>query len=297
MKTWLRTAGSWTWAGLLCLGMTQAVQAQQHGVHMLQHGIYTPPGAIGSRQAMRGGPIRCFFQPVEIIAPPGATISLVEKGRFNEAKPAPRKAGLVLGQVYRLRITNIPFEPGREVFPTIELIDRLHPPKGQEVRFAVPIELTQEDLEMALEGKFVTRVVYLENPDNALPLPADLANDESYDVLPSEDPLEVADRIGRPIAILRMGGRLPDDVNGADQSFLGNCPPLLNIASDPNDTPVQATDVAAKVEPPRRGDAEGEKAAIEQEQKAAARAAAFDRAVDDETAHQMKSAFDFGVKK
>lgn len=296
MKTWLRTAGSWVCTGLLCLGMTTAVYAQQQGVHMLQHGIYTPPGAIGSRQAMRGGPIRCFFQPVEIIAPPGAMISLVEKGRFNEAKPAPRKAGLVLGQVYRLRITNIPFEPGREVFPTIELVDRLHPPKGQEVRFAAPIEFTQEDLELALEGKFVTRVVYLENPDNALPVSGDAIDEASYDVLPSEDPLEVADRIGRPIAIVRLGGRLPDDATGkVDRAFMGNCPPLLNIASDPNDTPVQVTDTSHPIEPRKRGDAE--KRREEEEQQAAERAAAFYRAVDDETVQQIKSAFDFGVKE
>jgi hypothetical protein len=296
MKTWLRTAGGWVWTGLLCLGMTQAVQAQQQGVHMLQHGIYTPPGAIGSRQAMRGGPIRCFFQPVEIIAPPGATISLVEKGRFNEAQPAPRKAGLVLGQVYRLRITNIPFEPGREVFPTIELVDRLHPPKGQEVRFAVPIEFTQEDLELALEGKFVTRVVYLEDPDNALPASGDAIDEASFEVLPSEDPLEVADRSGRPIAIVRLGGRLPDDATGkVDRAFMGNCPPLLNIASDPNDAPVQVTDVAVSVEPQGRGDAE--KKREREEKEAVERAAAFYRAVDDETVQQIKSAFDFGVKE
>ncbi len=292
MKTWLRSAGSWSLGCVLCLGMAHGAGAQQNGVHLLQHGIYTPPGAIGSRQTMRGGPIRCFFQPVEIVAPPGASVSLVEKGRFNEPKPAPRKAGLILGQVYRLRITNIPFEPGREVFPTIELIDRLHPPKGQEVRFAVPIEITQEDLELALDGKFVTRVVYLENPDDAMPVSADKVGNESFDALPSEDPLEVADRIGRPIAILRMGGRLPEDATGKDQSFLGNCPPLLNIASDPNESPVQATD-AAQLETQRSGVAERDRQTA---RKAEARSTAFERAVDDETTEQSKSAFRNGSR-
>lgn len=244
MKTWLHTAGSWAMGSMLCLGMASSACAQQSGVHMLQHGIYTPPGAIGSRQAMRGGPVRCFFQPVEIKAPPGAKVSLVEKGRFDEPVPAPRKAGLVLGQVYRLRITNIPYEEGREVFPTIELIDRLHPPRGQEVRFAIPIEFSQEDLELALEGKYVTRVIYLEDPNNALPVSADKVGNESFDARASEDPLEVADRIGRPMAIVRMGGRLPEDATGKDRSFFGNCPPLWNIPSDPNEVPVQASDMS-----------------------------------------------------
>lgn len=240
MKTWLHTAGGWAMASVLCLGMAHEVAAQQNGMRMLQHGIYTPPGAIGARQARRGGPVRCFFQPVEILAPSGAKVSLVEKGRFDKPLPAPRKAGLALGQVYRLRITDIPYEEGREVFPTIELIDRLHPPRGQEVRFAIPIEFTQEDLEMALAGKYVTRVVYLEDPNNALPVSADKVGNESFDALPGEDPLEVADRIGRPMAIIRLGGRLPEDASGVDRAFVGNSPPLWNIPSEPADPPAQA---------------------------------------------------------
>jgi hypothetical protein len=168
----------------------------------------------------------------------------VEKGRFDEPLPAPRKAGLVLGQVYRLRITNIPYEEGREVFPTVELIDRLHPPRGQEVRFAIPIEFTQEDLELALEGKYITRVVYLEDPNNALPVSADKVGNESFDALPGEDPLEVADQIGRPMAIIRLGGRLPEDASGIDRSFLGNCPPIWNIPAPPSVPPAEVSDVA-----------------------------------------------------
>ena len=37
-------------------------------------------------------------------------------------------AGMLIGQVYRLRVTNIPHQPGVEVFPTIQVIDRLYPP-------------------------------------------------------------------------------------------------------------------------------------------------------------------------
>src|SRR5690606_36649094 len=137
--------------------------------------------------------------------------------------------------------------------PTIELVDRLHPPKGQEVRFAIPIEFSQEDLELALEGKYVTRVVYLEDPNNALPYGQKEIGDEWYDVLPSEDPLEVPDRIGRPMAIIRTGGRLPEDAVGKDPSFLGACPPLWNVPKDPTDAPAMVTDAG---EPPRRGGAE-----------------------------------------
>ena len=43
-----------------------------------------PPGAIGSLQLQRGGPLPGFFQPVEIKAPFGALISLAVDGQFDE---------------------------------------------------------------------------------------------------------------------------------------------------------------------------------------------------------------------
>ncbi len=42
-----------------------------------------PPGAIGSRQLQRGGPLPGFFQPVEIKAPAGALISLASGDQFG----------------------------------------------------------------------------------------------------------------------------------------------------------------------------------------------------------------------
>ena len=45
-------------------------------------------------------------------------------------KKALRKAGLLIGSVYRLRVTSIPLAEGLEVFPTIEVIDRLYAPLG-----------------------------------------------------------------------------------------------------------------------------------------------------------------------
>ncbi len=71
---------------------------------------------------------------------------------------------MLIGAVYRLRVTNIRLAEGIEVFPTIEVIDRLYPPPGQECRFAIPVELTEEDLKLAIDGKFVTRVIFLEDP-------------------------------------------------------------------------------------------------------------------------------------
>ena len=44
---------------------------------------------------------------------------------------APAQAGLLVGRVYRLKISNMPDFPGVEFFPSIELIDRLHLKPGE----------------------------------------------------------------------------------------------------------------------------------------------------------------------
>ena len=107
------------------LGAGNGLPAQQPPVHYFHQGVM-PPGAIGSRQLQRGGPLPGFFQPVEIKAPPGALISLAVANQFDAAAAGPAKGRLSIGAVYRLRVTNIRLAEGAEVFPTIEVIDRLY---------------------------------------------------------------------------------------------------------------------------------------------------------------------------
>jgi hypothetical protein len=169
-----------------------------------------------------------FFQPVEIQAPSGVSISLAEAGAFREADAAPVTVGLLIGQVYRIRVMNVPLNPGLEVFPSIEVIDRLYTPAGREHQFPIVVQLTMEDLRLALEGKFVSRVIYLEDPHAALPYPADPERQNWFEVAPGRDPLAIADQMGRPVAILRLGARLPDDGVAPDMGFLFGCPPFVD---------------------------------------------------------------------
>ena len=48
-----------------------------------------------------------------------------------------RRLGLLISPVYRFRVTNIPLHPGAEVFPTIEVVNRLYPPEGRAWEFPV----------------------------------------------------------------------------------------------------------------------------------------------------------------
>jgi hypothetical protein len=240
------------------LGLATMLQAQQTGVHYWHQGAM-PPGAIGTRQLTRGGPIPGFFQPVEIKAPTGAAVSLASEGQFEEGQSDSRKVGMLIGAVYRLRVTGIRLAEGLEVFPTIEIIDRTYAPVGMELRFPIPIELTQEDLKLALDGKFVTRVVYLEDPLNALPVRANRQSQDWFEATPGQDPLAVADALGRPVAILRMGGRVPDMSESPDPNFFFGCPPYKCFPSEPQKAvvkelpkplPVQVDNPEVKILPP-----------------------------------------------
>lgn len=176
-------------------------------------------------------PMPICYQVVEFIGPPGTQISVAAQGAFVEPQPMPQLGSMLVGPLYRVRITGLPHEPGREVFPTVELIDKLCPPPGQEMKFPIPIELTEEDLRLALSGHFVTRVIYVEDPCIALAAVGDPDHPSWFDAGPGVDPLVESKHWGRPVAILRLGGRLPDDTRGPDMDFLAGCPPIALYGS------------------------------------------------------------------
>jgi hypothetical protein len=202
-------------------------RAQREPVHYF-HSSRMPPGVVGQAQLHRGGPLQGYFQPVEIQGPQGTHVSVAVAGRFEPSEPAPALVGMLIGQVYRLRITRIPRNEGMEVYPTIEVINRLYPPPGLENHFPIPVQLTLEELEIALSGRLVTRVIYLEDPNQALPVRDDPHRQRYFELPATENPLQVADRLGRPVAILHMGSRTPE-IDALSQRFLFACPPLLKL--------------------------------------------------------------------
>jgi hypothetical protein len=189
-----------------------------------------------------------YYQPVEIKAPQGAAISMAVNGHFESPREAPVLVGLLIGQVYRLKITRIPRNEGFEVFPTIEVVNRLYPPRGLENHFPIPIQFTLEELELALSGRFVTRVIYLEDPNTALPVAEDPDRQRYYEVRSDHDPLKAADRLGRPMAIMRMGSRTPDfDV--VSNRFTFGTPPLRKLTK-PAPLPDPKSGLEKPLQPP-----------------------------------------------
>jgi len=207
-----------------CVAATTSASAQT--VWHFQNKADAPPGVIGQRQLQRGGPLPGYFQPVQVSAPAGSLVAIAADGDYTEPQRDKLLAGMLIGEVYRLKISGIPNHEGAEVFPTIEVIDRLYPPPGQAFRFPVPVVLTQEELNFALDGRYVLRVIYIEDP-KAAPTTRNAPGEQGYyELAPGQDAIEAADRLGRPIAILRMGSRvpMPDEDQGR---FLFQQPPAL----------------------------------------------------------------------
>ena len=187
-----------------------------------------PPGVAGAFQRQRVGPVEGYFQPIRFAGPAGAAVALATAGEFAPPQTLPHTVGVQVGPVYRLRVSQIPRHEGFEVFPTVELIGRLFPPPGLERKFALPIYLAQEDLEAAIDGRLVTRVVYLEDPKTAIPVRESSLGERYVTAARREDPLQLADVMGRPLAIVRMGSRVPPSA-GADEAFLFGSPPWVDF--------------------------------------------------------------------
>jgi uncharacterized repeat protein (TIGR01451 family) len=138
--------------------------------------------------------------------------------------------GLKVGLSYKLRVYDRPDRPGLEIYPVVDLVGHMHRPAGVDpAKYPIRIAIRLDDIEdVAGRNLLVTQVVYLEDPDQALPIK--LGKDEPPVVTlnPTEEPFQVARALGRVMAIVRIGGRqpIPEEINGPAGLGLANtrCP-------------------------------------------------------------------------
>ena len=162
----MQVAGTLLLAVLIGLACGAEASAAEKSVHW-HHAGAMPPGAIGRQRLLRGAPLSGACQPVEIRAPQGARIAPAAGTTFLEGQPDRLMVGLTIGPVYRFRVTEIPEHPGVEVFPTVELIDRFIHHQVKRCDFPFRSNSLKTNCVLAAEGRFITRVIYLEDPDLA----------------------------------------------------------------------------------------------------------------------------------
>jgi hypothetical protein len=129
-------------------------------------------------------------------------------GRFDsEPLIVPARQNFPQGGLFRIKLTNIPGREGVELYPTVELAFA-NPRTGAYLAHnSIPVQFDDEDFDQVVTGNFVTKVLYLPDPDFQGPALAGIDTLVSTRLDPGIDPIVEADRRGSILAIIRLGDK------------------------------------------------------------------------------------------
>ncbi|MCA9188343.1 MAG: hypothetical protein KDA99_22100, partial [Planctomycetales bacterium] len=143
------------------------------------------------------------------------SVPLVLPGRHNFPE----------GGIYQLKITNITGREGTELYPTLEVGGTTPRTAAFLAHNAIPVQFTEDDLDQVAVGNFVTKVIYLPDPEFQELAEANVETLVSTRLDPGVDPIEEADRRGSILAVLRIGNKdieMPDGSTEAISHFPGS---------------------------------------------------------------------------
>ena len=150
---------------------------------------------------------------VRFVGPPTLRATFVQADGQDKTLEPRSAAGLRPGYFYHVQISGLPERLDRPdapatLFPTLEVRGSLaFAPGRSTANFPVPVALSNEDIAMAQDGVLITKVFYLENPEeSAGPTPIPGLPFE-LDLGPGGDPWAEARAHGRLVLVLRLGER------------------------------------------------------------------------------------------
>ncbi len=202
---------------------------------MLAHpgpGVDGPgPGVLAYQPAIP--PVAASSQ-IYFVGPEGLTVQwdVTAPGRFDsEQLVAPARYNFPQGAMYRLKLANIPGRPGVELFPTLEVGPAMPRTEAFLAHSAIPVEFTDEDFDQVMTGNFVTKVIYIPDPEFQEMALAGVGTLVSTRLDPGQDPIIEADRRGAIMAIVRLGNKdlaiasATAEQMGGPMGIQGPCPP------------------------------------------------------------------------
>ena len=197
-----------------------------------------PPRKLARWASMSGRAVPVKPQPVQLKLPSSGSVSIYHAGGHDAVTVKSTELFQVfVGHTYRLKVAELPEYPGVELYPSIEVLDCLNSPTQLKVMYPIPIEISDEEIDLVLSGRMITKVIFLEQPqladvhEQAMLLPA-------VDVPTTRNLMTEADLRGRPLIVIRIGGRLPDPHN-PDPKFFGTGAPVLIESDTKPETPTQ----------------------------------------------------------
>jgi len=157
-----------------------------------------------------GPPIALPLSQVAFVSPDGMAVSwdVGTPGAFDsEPLIAPGRYDFPQGAIYRLKINNVPGRPGIELYPSLEIGPATPRTEAYLAHNAIPVQFTEEDFDQVLSGNFVTKVLYLPDPEFQELALAGVETLVSTRLDPGVDPIVEADRRGAILAIVRVGNK------------------------------------------------------------------------------------------
>lgn len=217
----------------ICLGITTAATAvgcahrgplrEPHNLPPAQMLMHPGPGVDGPGPGVippPGGNIPLINPAMMGIPAPTSQLAFVDPdgmsvqwdvggvGAFDsEPMIVPGRQNFGQGAIYRLKLTNIPGRPGVELYPTLEVGPATPRTDAYLAHNAIPIQFTEEDLDQVLSGNFVTKVIYLPDPEFQELALAGVETLVSTRLDPGVDPIVEADRRGAIMAVVRLGNK------------------------------------------------------------------------------------------
>ena len=166
----------------------------------------------GSDAPMMGHPGRGGAPTTQVafVGPDGMAVhwDVGQIGMFDsEPLITPGRHNFPQGAIYRLKLTNVPGRPGVELYPTLEIGPSTPRTDAYLAHTRVRMQFTEEDFDQVQSGNFVTKAIYLPDPEFQELALAGVETLVSTRLDPGVDPIVEADRRGAILAIVRLGNK------------------------------------------------------------------------------------------
>lgn len=189
-------------------------------------GVLIPPAPVGAGMACVGEGIPQPTVQVLFGRPESMQVrwDVGGLGQFDSTPlVVPGRNNFPQGGLYRLKLTNIPGREGVELYPTLEIAVATPRTAAYLAHNALPVVFSEEDFEQVLAGNYVTKVIYLPDPEFQVLALAGVETLVSTRLDPGIDPIVEADRRGSIMAVVRLGNKdieLPGFENEAQYDVL-----------------------------------------------------------------------------
>jgi hypothetical protein len=147
---------------------------------------------------------------VEFVGPDGMQVrwDVAAPGQFDsDPLVTPARYNFSQGAIYRLKLSDIPGREGVDLYPTLEVGSAMPRTAAFLSHNAIPVQFTEEDFDQVTGGNFVTKVIYLPDPEFQELALAGVETLVSTRLDPGVDPIVEADRRGAILGVVRLGNK------------------------------------------------------------------------------------------